>query len=143
VATFAYGRVSTKEQSTENQRFEIQQAGYQVDYWFSDEGVSGKVMAQQRPQFARLLGQIRDGETLVVSKLDRLGRDAHDVGGGQDDVDDACGRCRARAGFAGRTYPIGLGPSKAAGQGLGPAGHHYPRAARRHPGQAQSWRINQ
>jgi putative DNA-invertase from lambdoid prophage Rac len=80
VATFAYGRVSTKEQSTENQRLEIQQAGYQVDYWFADEGVSGKVMAQQRPQFARLLGQIRDGETLVVSKLDRLGRDAHDVG---------------------------------------------------------------
>jgi putative DNA-invertase from lambdoid prophage Rac len=81
LATFAYGRVSTKEQSTENQRLEIQQAGYQVDYWFADEGVSGKVMAQQRPQFARLLTQIRDGETLVVSQLDRLGRDAHDVGG--------------------------------------------------------------
>ena len=27
-----------------------------------------------------MLGQIRDGETLVVSKLDRLGRDAQDVG---------------------------------------------------------------
>ena len=81
MATFAYGRVSTKEQSTENQRLEIQQAGYQVDYWFTDEGVSGKVMAQQRPQFIRLLTQIRDGETLVVAKLDRLGRDAHDVGG--------------------------------------------------------------
>jgi putative DNA-invertase from lambdoid prophage Rac len=81
VATFAYGRVSTKEQSTENQRLEIINAGYAVDYWFADEGVSGKVMAQQRPQFAKLLTQIRDGETLVVSKLDRLGRDAHDVGG--------------------------------------------------------------
>ncbi len=81
MANFAYGRVSTKEQSTENQRLEIQKAGYQIDYWFADEGVSGKVMAQQRPQFARLLTQIRDGETLVVSKLDRLGRDAHDVGG--------------------------------------------------------------
>jgi putative DNA-invertase from lambdoid prophage Rac len=81
VATFAYGRVSSKEQSTENQRLEIVSAGYQVDYWFADEGVSGKVMAQQRPQFARLLTQIRNGETLVVSKLDRLGRDAHDVGG--------------------------------------------------------------
>ena len=32
MATFAYGRVSAKEQSMENQRFEIQQAGYQVDY---------------------------------------------------------------------------------------------------------------
>lgn len=36
--------------------------------------------ASQRPQFAKMLGQIRDGETLVVSKLDRLGRDAIDVG---------------------------------------------------------------
>lgn len=80
MATFAYGRVSTKDQTTENQRLEIQQAGYQVDYWFADEGVSGKVAAKQRPQFAKLLGQIRDGETLVVSKLDRLGRDALDVG---------------------------------------------------------------
>ena len=37
-------------------------------------------MVQQRPQFARLLTQIRNGETLVVSKLDRLGQDAHKVG---------------------------------------------------------------
>lgn len=80
MATFAYGRVSTKEQTTENQRREIEAAGYQVEYWFADEGVSGKVSAMQRPQFARMLGQIRDGETLVVTKLDRLGRDAQDVG---------------------------------------------------------------
>jgi putative DNA-invertase from lambdoid prophage Rac len=80
MATFAYGRVSTKDQTAENQRLEIERAGYQVQYWYADEGVSGKVSASQRPQFARLLGQIRDGETLVVSKLDRLGRDALDVG---------------------------------------------------------------
>lgn len=79
MAVFAYGRVSTKDQMTENQRLEIQAAGYTVDYWFADEGVSGKVSAMQRPQFAALLGQIRDGETLVVSKLDRIGRDAMDV----------------------------------------------------------------
>lgn len=42
--------------------------------------MSGKVSASQRPQFAKLLGQIGDGHTLVVSKLDRLGRDALDVG---------------------------------------------------------------
>lgn len=34
----------------------------------------------QRPQFKDLMGKIRDGETLVVSKLDWLGRDAQDVG---------------------------------------------------------------
>lgn len=57
-----------------------QQAGYAADYWFADEGVSGKVSVSPRPQFKALLSQIRNGETLVVSKLDRLGRDAHDVG---------------------------------------------------------------
>lgn len=80
MAIFSYGRVSTKEQTTENQRREIEAAGYAVDYWYADEGVSGKVSALQRPQFAKMLGQIRDGETLVVTKLDRLGRDAQDVG---------------------------------------------------------------
>ena len=76
---FGYGRVSTREQQSANQRLEIERAGYQVDYWFADDGVSGKVPALQRPQFAKLLGQIRDRETLVVAKLDRLGRDAQDV----------------------------------------------------------------
>lgn len=80
MATFAYGRVSTKEQTTENQKREIEGAGYSVDYWYADEGVSGKVSAIQRPQFAKMLQQIRDGERLVVTKLDRLGRDAQDVG---------------------------------------------------------------
>jgi len=80
MAIFGYGRVSTKEQTTENQRREIEAAGYVVDYWYADEGVSGKVSASQRPQFAKMLGQIRDGETLVVTKLDRLGRDAQDIG---------------------------------------------------------------
>lgn len=80
MAVFGYGRVSTKEQTTENQRREIEATGYQVEYWFADDGVSGKVSASQRPQFAKMLSQIRDGETLVVTKLDRLGRDAQDVG---------------------------------------------------------------
>jgi DNA invertase Pin-like site-specific DNA recombinase len=80
MAVFGYGRVSTKEQTTENQRREIEAAGYAVEYWFADEGVLGKISASQRPEFAEMLGKIRDGETLVVTKLDRLGRDAQDVG---------------------------------------------------------------
>jgi putative DNA-invertase from lambdoid prophage Rac len=80
MAVFGYGRVSTKEQTTENQRREIEAAGYTTDYWYADEGVSGKVSAAQRPQFAKMLSQIRDGETLVVTKLDRLGRDVQDIG---------------------------------------------------------------
>lgn len=80
MTVFGYGRVSTKDQKSENQRLELERAGYQVKYWFADEGVSGKVPALQRAQFRVLLDKIRDGETLVVTKLDRLGRDAQDVG---------------------------------------------------------------
>ena len=81
MAVFGYGRVSTGLQTTENQRLELEQAGYliQPEFWFADEGISGKVSASQRPAFIKLKEQIRSGETLVVSKLDRLGRDAIDV----------------------------------------------------------------
>lgn len=76
MAVFGYGRVSTVIQNTTNQRLELEQAGFKIDYWFEDVGVSGKSCASQRPAFTRLLEKIRDGETLVVSKIDRLGRDA-------------------------------------------------------------------
>lgn len=59
---------------------ELIRAGYEVRYWFADEGVCGKVPALQRAQFRVLLDRIGDGETLIVSKLDRLGRDAQDIG---------------------------------------------------------------
>lgn len=76
---FAYGRVSTKEQTADNQKMEIEAAGHQVDYWYADT-ISGKTSASERPEFAALLAQIRNGETLVVAKLERVGRDAQDVG---------------------------------------------------------------
>ncbi len=79
MATFGYGRVSTSLQNNINQKLELEQAGFQIDFWFSDTGISGKTCASQRPEFARLLEKIRDGETIVVSKLDRLGRDSIDV----------------------------------------------------------------
>ena len=78
MAVFGYGRVSTAEQSTDNQRLEIERAGYAVEYWYADT-VSGKAHAAQRKQFGVLLGKLRARDTVVVSKLDRLGRDAPDV----------------------------------------------------------------
>lgn len=78
MATFAYGRVSTALQDTENQRLELANAGWSIDYWFADS-ISGKSASSQRPAFKELLTKIRDGETLLVAKLDRLGRDAIDV----------------------------------------------------------------
>ena len=81
MAVFGYARVSTTGQTTDNQRLELEQAGYKIepDFWYADDGISGKVSASQRPAFKRMLAQIRKDETLVVSKLDRLGRDAIDV----------------------------------------------------------------
>lgn len=79
MANFGYGRVSTLKQNSENQRFELENAGYKIDYWFEDVGISGKTSANQRPEFIKMMSRIRDGEILVVSKLDRLGRDAIDV----------------------------------------------------------------
>ena len=79
MATFGYTRVSRADQNPENQKQEIERSGMSVDYWFCDHGISGATQASQRPEFGRMLTQIRDGETLVVSKLDRLGRDAIDV----------------------------------------------------------------
>ena len=76
---FGYERASIVQQTTENQRLELQTAGSKIDYRFSDHGVSGKACASQRPQFALLLNRIRDGESIIVTKLDRLGRDSIDV----------------------------------------------------------------
>ena len=77
---FAYARVSTVDQLTENQREQIAQAGYSVDpQRFIEEKVSGSVTASQRPGFQKLLDKLEAGNTLVVTKLDRLGRNAMDV----------------------------------------------------------------
>ena len=78
MAVFGYGRVSTVEQTADNQRMEIERAGYAVEYWFADT-VSGKAHAAQRKQFGDMLTKLRKRDTVVVSKLDRLGRDASDV----------------------------------------------------------------
>lgn len=46
---------------------------------FYDEGVSGATPAAERPGFADLLKFVREGDTVVVYAVDRLGRDAIDV----------------------------------------------------------------
>mgnify|MGYP000119916871 CR=1 FL=1 len=78
MAVFGYGHVSTAEQNTDNQRFEIERAGYAVEYCYADT-VRSKAHAAQRKQFGVLLGKLRARATVVVSKLDSLGRDAPDV----------------------------------------------------------------
>ena len=77
---FAYARVSTVEQLTENQREQIARAGYDIaPKRFIEEQISGSVPAAQRPGSQRLLERMDEGDTLVVTKLDRIGRDSIDV----------------------------------------------------------------
>ena len=77
---FTYARVSTVEQLTENQREQIARAGYDIaPKRFIEEQISGSVPAAQRPGFQRLLERMDEGDTLVVTKLDRIGRDSIDV----------------------------------------------------------------
>ncbi|RQR73572.1 recombinase family protein [Burkholderia sp. Bp9012] len=78
--TFAYARVSTIDQSTTNQLREIEAAGFSVDKRrVITESISGSVSANQRPGFAELLLKMEEGDVLIVTKLDRLGRNAMDV----------------------------------------------------------------
>lgn len=79
--TFAYCRVSTSEQTTENQIIAIRQAGYDVlDSRVVSEVVSGGVQAMKRKAFSELVNhKLEAGDKLVVLKLDRLGRDNIDV----------------------------------------------------------------
>ncbi|WP_394653069.1 recombinase family protein [uncultured Sphingomonas sp.] len=77
---FAYCRVSTTDQTTDNQVREIEGAGFAIDpKRIVVETVSGSVAAAERKGFAKLLDRLESGDVLIVTKLDRLGRSAMDV----------------------------------------------------------------
>ena len=78
--TFAYVRVSTTGQTTENQIQEIEAAGFQVEpRRIVTETVSGSTAIAHRRGFSKLVDRLESGDILIVTKLDRLGRDAIDV----------------------------------------------------------------
>jgi len=77
---FAYLRVSTADQTTDNQLREIEGAGFSVAPQRAvSETISGSVAAAERPSFSKLLDRLEEGDVLLVTKLDRLGRNAMDV----------------------------------------------------------------
>ncbi len=77
---FAYCRVSTVEQTTSNQAQEIAAAGFAVTpARIVSETISGSTSAAERAGFGKLLDKLEAGDVLVVTKLDRLGRNAMDV----------------------------------------------------------------
>jgi putative DNA-invertase from lambdoid prophage Rac len=78
--TFIYARVSTVEQNPENQIKEIEAAGFVIEpHRIITETISGSMPATRRKGFTRLLDKMENRDVLIVTKLDRLGRDAIDV----------------------------------------------------------------
>ncbi|MCZ6901356.1 MAG: recombinase family protein [Rickettsia endosymbiont of Ixodes persulcatus] len=78
--TFAYARVSKLEQIPENQIREIESAGFTIEsHRIIVETISGSMPIAQRQGFTKLLDKMEKNDVLVVTKLDRLGRDAIDV----------------------------------------------------------------
>ena len=78
--TFLYARVSTTSQFTENQVQEVEAAGFAVQSGrVVEEIISGSVAANERPGFRKLLDRMESTDILIVTKLDRLGRNAMDV----------------------------------------------------------------
>lgn len=76
--TIAYTRVSTDGQSIDSQRHSLEQK-YKVSKWFADEATSGATKALQRHGFKELFAYAREGDTVVVAAIDRLGRNTIDV----------------------------------------------------------------
>ena len=71
-----YARVSTKAQCLDVQEIALKEA--KCDLIFSDHGISGSKAS--RPELDRALAHLQKGDTLVVYKLDRLGRSVSHLG---------------------------------------------------------------
>jgi putative DNA-invertase from lambdoid prophage Rac len=79
VSHILYTRVSSQSQSSQAQKEAMASLAVSFNKEFSDEGVSGAVVAANRPGFRALLQYVREGDTVYVYAVDRLGRDAIDV----------------------------------------------------------------
>ena len=66
---FGYARVSTETQTLDGQLDAL--SSYGCDVIFSEKYTGTK---DKRPELDRLLSQLREGDKVVVTKLDRLGR---------------------------------------------------------------------
>ncbi|RJG10254.1 recombinase family protein [Pseudomonas cavernicola] len=78
--SFLYCRVSTADQTTANQVKEVKAAGFDIQpQRIVEETISGSTSTSERKGFQKLLERMESGDVLVVTKLDRLGRNAIDV----------------------------------------------------------------
>jgi putative DNA-invertase from lambdoid prophage Rac len=78
--TVLYCRVSTADQTLEHQRTQAEAAGFRLDEVIADHGISGvRTRLKDRSEGRRLFDMLREGDTLVVRWVDRLGRNYADV----------------------------------------------------------------
>ena len=70
-----YSRVSTSDQHPEAQADRLAADG--CERVFTDHGVSGRKAS--RPEWDRCLEHLRDGDTLVIVRLDRMGRSVRNL----------------------------------------------------------------
>jgi DNA invertase Pin-like site-specific DNA recombinase len=70
MSLIGYARVSTRDQNDDSQIDELTAAG--CDKIFTDRGVSGKLAS--RPQLDACLAYLREGDTLVITRLSRAMR---------------------------------------------------------------------
>jgi DNA invertase Pin-like site-specific DNA recombinase len=71
---FGYARVSTKEQNLDPQIDALEKEGCKTIY---QEKISGA--KADRPELRKMIDQLREGDVIVIWKLDRLGRSLHDL----------------------------------------------------------------
>ncbi|MGG7153049.1 recombinase family protein [Clostridium neonatale] len=81
---FGYMRISTQKekQTTDRQRLMLETYAKDNAFEFNElieERISGTVKAENRPQYNQLKGKLRNGDILIVTDIDRLGRSADDV----------------------------------------------------------------
>lgn len=74
--TYGYTRVSTREQNDERQRAALREAGVKSGHIYADRK-SGKDF--RRPQYRRLLRQLKQGDLLYILSIDRLGRNYGEI----------------------------------------------------------------
>ena len=72
-----YARVSTRQQGVDRQVHDLLVAGVRRDDIYVDSGVSGS--RASRPQFDQAVAALEEGDTLVITTLDRLGRSTQNM----------------------------------------------------------------
>lgn len=88
MTTYGYCRVSTTTQANDGESLDVQRRqiegwghmqGTTIDHVFIERGISGSIAVQERPEGGVMWSKLKNGDTVVAAKLDRLFRSALDA----------------------------------------------------------------